>query len=81
MRDISATEASRHFSELLDAVEHGRQSFMISRHGRVVARLEPAGGNGGAIRALLRDARPDVDWIDLIADLRRLPSQERVWSD
>ena len=33
MKDISATEAGRHFSELLDAVEHRHESFVVVRRG------------------------------------------------
>ena len=81
VRDVSATDASRNFSNLLDAVEHDGESFVISRHGHVVARLEPAGGNGQAVRELLRGARPDRDWAGELADLRSMPPQERPWSD
>jgi prevent-host-death family protein len=80
MRDISATDASRNFSELLDAVEHGGESFTISRHGKVVARLDPAGGNGAAVRALLTDAHPDRAWAADLEEIRSLPAQEREWN-
>jgi len=80
MRNVSATDAARRFSELLDAVEHDRESFVISRHGRVVARLEPAGGNGVAVRALLRDRGPDRGWADELSDIRSFPPQERPWN-
>lgn len=38
MKTISATEASRHFSELLDRVRHDRESFVIIRRGEAVAK-------------------------------------------
>lgn len=37
---ISATEASRSFSRVLDAVERGRR-FLVQRHGRDVCAMEP----------------------------------------
>jgi prevent-host-death family protein len=37
---ISATEANRKFSELLRGVEAG-QSYVVTSHGRPVARIEP----------------------------------------
>lgn len=42
MKRISATEASRSFSRVLDQAEHDGESFVIERHGRPVAELRPA---------------------------------------
>ncbi len=42
MQRISATEASRSFSRVLDQAEHGGESFIIERNGRAVAELRPA---------------------------------------
>ena len=42
MKHISATEASRSFSRVLDEAEHGGESFIIERNGRAVAELRPA---------------------------------------
>jgi len=47
MRDISATEAGRHFSEVLDAVEHRHESFVVVRKGRSIARIVPEPGLAG----------------------------------
>lgn len=70
VKDLSATEAARRFSEMLDAVEHRGESFVISRRGRPVARLEPAtAANGASIRRLLRKLPSDPSWE---ADLREL---------
>lgn len=44
---ISAYEAKTHFSELLHEVEEGR-AFVISRHGKPVARLSPIPGRTGS---------------------------------
>ena len=40
MREIQASEAKTHFSELLDAVERG-DTIAITRHGRRIARIVP----------------------------------------
>lgn len=82
MHDVSATEAARRFSDLLDAVEHDRETFTIRRHGRTIARIVPASGTGRAVKALLRRAPPDDAWAEELRDLRRAsPVQERAWSD
>jgi prevent-host-death family protein len=41
MRTMTATEASRGFSDLLDAVERG-ETVLVTRGGRVVAEIRPA---------------------------------------
>ncbi len=41
MQTIGAFEAKTHFSALLDKVEKGEQ-IVITKHGRVVAKLVPA---------------------------------------
>lgn len=40
LREISASEAKAHLSELLDAVERG-ETIVITRRGRPIARLVP----------------------------------------
>jgi prevent-host-death family protein len=40
MREIQASEAKAHLSQLLDDVEHG-ETIIITRHGRAIARLMP----------------------------------------
>ena len=41
MKHVQASEAKAKFAELLDQVEQG-ETVVITRHGKVVARLEPA---------------------------------------
>jgi prevent-host-death family protein len=41
MRTMTATEASRHFSDLLDAIERG-ESVTVTRGNRPVAEIRPA---------------------------------------
>ena len=65
MPEISATEASRNFADLLDAVEHGDETFTIVRRGRVVAQLgAPPRTGGAALKEAIRDNHPDLEWID-----------------
>lgn len=40
-RSISAAEANRNFSRLLEGVRQGK-SFVVTSHGKPVARIEPA---------------------------------------
>jgi prevent-host-death family protein len=71
MRDVSATEAARHFSDLLDAVEHRRESFAIVRRGKAVAHLSPVSrGLGKQVKVLLADLPPDPGWAGDLAALR-----------
>lgn len=73
MTDISATEAARSFSRLLDTIEHGGRSYTIVRHGRAVAHLAPvAAGSGAAVKDLLRSHRPDGTWRRDLDDARGL---------
>lgn len=61
MRTVTATEASRHFSELLDAVERG-ETVTIMRGNHPVAEIGPARRRTGAdLRAALADTTPPDD--------------------
>ena len=58
---VSATQASRSFSRLLDEVEAGRR-FVVHRHGREVCEMVPRRAEGrraSEVLAMLR-ARPPV---------------------
>jgi antitoxin (DNA-binding transcriptional repressor) of toxin-antitoxin stability system len=81
MKEISATEAARGFSALLDAVEHQHETFVVIRGGKSIARIEPATGTtGAAVKTLLLDHRPDARWSDELHELRGLtPDQVRPW--
>ncbi|MEE8456903.1 MAG: type II toxin-antitoxin system prevent-host-death family antitoxin [Acidimicrobiia bacterium] len=73
MSDVTATEAARNFSDLLDNVEHGGESYTIVRRGRAVAHLEPVDrGQGDAAKAVLRRHRPDEDWSGDLDDVRSM---------
>jgi prevent-host-death family protein len=71
MRQVSATDASRRFSDVLDRVESEQETFVVVRHGRVVATIGPAlGGTGRALKDALRENRPDADWATELRELR-----------
>jgi prevent-host-death family protein len=61
MRIMTATEASRKFSDLLDAIERG-ETVTITRGNRPVAEVRPARRRTGAdLRAALADIPPPDD--------------------
>ncbi len=61
MTDVTATEASRNFADLLDAIEHEGAEYTILRRGRPVARLAaaPTRANGAEVKRLLAKHPPD----------------------
>lgn len=70
---MTATDASRGFSELLDAVEHRGESFRILRRGRTVALVVPPRTFGREdLASLLGRHRPDEEWSRDLAQLRDL---------
>jgi antitoxin (DNA-binding transcriptional repressor) of toxin-antitoxin stability system len=81
MREITATEAARGFSALLDALERDGETFVITRGGRPVARIEPAiGTSGKAVKTLLQHYAADPSWAQELADVRTsLRSEDRSW--
>jgi len=81
MKEVTATDAARGFSALLDAVEHEGETFVVTRGGRSIARIEAAAGASGAtVKALLRRHRADPTWADEVREVRTAASvQERAW--
>lgn len=79
MPEITATEASRNFADLLDAVEHRGETFVIVRRGKVIAQLEPARVVSGArAKDVLRRHRIDPAWSEEVVELRsQLVTEER----
>lgn len=77
MRTVSATEASRHFSDLLDAVERG-ETITIVRGGHAVAEIGPAQRRTGAgLRAALTGVTPpDEGFSGNIAETLALVTSE-----
>ena len=73
MPEVSATDAAREFSDLLDAVEHRGEHFTVFRHGKAVAHIEPVSrGRGADVKALLREQRPDASFASQLAEVRDL---------
>jgi len=74
---MTATEASRNFSDLLDAVERG-ETFTITRGSHAVAEIGPARRRTGAdLRAALdRIPPPDERFVADIAGALALVSGE-----
>jgi prevent-host-death family protein len=71
--EISATDAARNFSNLLDAVEHRHEHYTVVRRGRVVAHISPmVGGRGADLKELLRGAGRDSSWVRELDELRGL---------
>ena len=57
MKHVQASEAKAKFSELLNQVEHG-ETIVITRHGKVIARLTPpAGENADKVRNAVRELK------------------------
>lgn len=82
MERLTATEAARRFSELLDAVEERGETFLVARRGRTVARIAPAAAaSGKELKNLLKSSRPDAAWQRELRELRSaLTVQERAWN-
>jgi prevent-host-death family protein len=74
-RAISATEAARRFSHLLNRVELRGEAFVIERGGRPVARIGPASPThltGADFAALMKTLpRPDDAYLDLVERIAR----------
>ena len=68
---MSATDAARRFSDVLDSVESEGETFVVVRHGRAVAMIGPAlAGTGRALKSALRKHRPDMEWAAELRELR-----------
>lgn len=73
MPEVSATDAARNFSDLLDAVEHRGEHFTIVRRGKIVAQLDPVqAGKGTEVKALLQRHRRDPAFARDVTSAREL---------
>jgi prevent-host-death family protein len=83
--EISATEASKRFADMLDAVEHRGETFTVVRRGRAIATVAPAHrATLAELRTFLRNHPPDASWDNDLADLRSFIGSARThdpWSD
>ena len=69
MTTISARDASRGFSALLDRVEHDAEEYVIVRDGRAIARIVPATERTVGGFLVRRAAGPAID-DDFASDAR-----------
>lgn len=77
MPDVSATDAARHFADILDAVEHRGEHFTVVRRGTAVAHIEPTTrGAGSDAKKVLRRHSPDPRWRSDLDDVRSLLNLE-----
>jgi prevent-host-death family protein len=83
MKRLTATEAARRFSEMLDAVESRGETYVVVRNGHPVARVGPVpGAHGAAVKEALRAYPRDANWAEELRTLRSaLRIEERRWSD
>jgi prevent-host-death family protein len=85
MAEISATDASKRFADVLDAVEHRGETFTVVRRGRVVATIAPARrGSGADLRRVLSSSPPDDAWAEDLRTLRRFAGDAPTtdaWND
>lgn len=73
MTEVSATEAARNFSDILDALERRGERFTIVRGGKVLARLDPVSiGKGSDVKAMLNRHGADPGFGRDIAAIREL---------
>lgn len=82
MQRLSATDAARHFSDLLDAVERERETFVVVRRGREVATIGPAtSASGRRLKQILSEHRADPAWSGELRSLRESLAPDRdPWS-
>lgn len=68
MREVTASEASRNFSAVLDSVEHG-ETIVVTRAGRRIASIAPApAATGAALNAVLTRWRDSAVLDDRFAE-------------
>jgi prevent-host-death family protein len=79
MRTMSATEASRKFSDLLDAIERG-ETVTVTRGNRPVAEIRPARRRTGRdLRAALTETSPPDDQFESdVADALTCLKEDRT---
>ena len=83
MRTVTATEAARNFSRVLDMLEHGTEEIVVVRNNHPVAKLVPGAPRMTALEALadLHRTLPDHEgaaWLKASRKMdRRLRRQIR----
>lgn len=85
MAEISATDASKRFADLLDAVEHRGETFTVLRRGRPIATVAPARPSTlKELRAFIRSHAPDEGWERDLAEIKSLAGAAELrhpWSE
>ena len=83
---ISATEAARNFSELMNRVRYRRQSFLVERGGRAVCEIRPVceatGFNGADLVGLLKSLpKPSSAYLDAVEEAteQQPPAEDKRW--
>jgi antitoxin (DNA-binding transcriptional repressor) of toxin-antitoxin stability system len=70
---ISATEAARSFSELMNRVRYRGKSFIVERSGKPICEILPARPprfNGAELVSLLRSLpKPDAEYLESVEKL------------
>ncbi len=80
--EISATEAARRFSEVLNRVRYRNETFIVKRGGEPICEIVPVRGvafTGRELVELLRSLpHPDKEYLDTIEKhVRRQPKAEK----
>ncbi|MDQ3320615.1 MAG: type II toxin-antitoxin system Phd/YefM family antitoxin [Actinomycetota bacterium] len=82
MRRLTATDAARRFSSLLDEVERTGETFVVERRGRAIASIAPAAATSGReVKGMLRSRPADPSWPAELRELRAsLAPETRRWN-
>ena len=82
---ITATEAARRFSDILNRVQYRSESFVVERNGRAVCRISPEPLRTGTIADLFRIMEQhsplDKDFANDIEEAARLHNQPVSFDD
>ena len=82
---VSATEAARRFSDLLNRVRYGRETFVVVRGGEDVAEISPVASRRVTLQELVeklhRVGLPDPGFADDVAEIQasQPPIGEAPW--
>jgi prevent-host-death family protein len=79
MRTLTATEAARNFSRVLDSLERGSEEIVILRNSQPVAKLVPGAHRMTALEALadLHRTLPDAEGAAWLEDAKRMDRKRR----
>jgi antitoxin (DNA-binding transcriptional repressor) of toxin-antitoxin stability system len=82
VRRLTATDAARRFSSLLDQVEQTGETFVVERRGRAIASIAPAAASSGReVKDILQARAADPGWSSELHKLRgSLTPEARPWN-